>query len=241
VLVVNELNYCNYFLNYEVSCSQTLVIEAFFHVNRLSLPPFTSKHKRDTLAREFRSSGKWQWKAGWVFLGVWKELTTCILSNSGTWTVTLIVTQHHVPKYINPQENGCGNLKSCILKFSVSNNSLVYVPCIIRNSRNNQRYALICTTPLFYVLAPICYSSSLTSSGSFLDPSELLEIQIEWVVYRIMCCYTTYSICISSNSEGSHRSRNHTLCDIPPIQFVFQVTQKDLRSSLMMAGYCRNM
>jgi hypothetical protein len=25
------------------------------------------------------------------------------------------------------------------------------------------------------------------------------------------------------------------------IQFVFQVTQKDLRSSLMMAGYCRNM
>jgi hypothetical protein len=28
---------------------------------------------------------------------------------------------------------------------------------------------------------------------------------------------------------------------IPPIQFVFQVTQEDLISSLMMAGYCRNM
>jgi hypothetical protein len=34
---------------------------------------------------------------------------------------------------------------------------------------------------------------------------------------------------------------NYILYDIPPIRFVFQVTQKDLRSSLMMAGYCRNM
>jgi hypothetical protein len=33
---------------------------------------------------------------------------------------------------------------------------------------------------------------------------------------------------------------NHTLYDIPPIRFVFRITQKDLRSSLRMAGYCRN-
>jgi hypothetical protein len=33
------------------------------------------------------------------------------------------------------------------------------------------------------------FGSSLPSSGSFLDPSELLEIQIEWVVYHIMCGY----------------------------------------------------
>jgi hypothetical protein len=44
---------------------------------------------------------------------------------------------------------------------------------------NNQHYALICTTPLFYILAPTCFGSSLPSSGSFLDPSELLEIQIK--------------------------------------------------------------
>jgi hypothetical protein len=37
--------------------------------------------------------------------------------------------------------------------------------------------------------APTCFDSSLPSSGSFLDPSELLEIQIEWVVYRIMYGY----------------------------------------------------
>jgi hypothetical protein len=57
------------------------------------------------------------------------------------------------------------------------------------SSRNNQHYALICTTPLFYILAPTCFGSSLPSSGSFLDPSELLKIQIEWVVYRIICGY----------------------------------------------------
>jgi hypothetical protein len=60
------------------------------------------------------------------------------------------------------------------------------------HSRKNQQYALICTTPLFYILAPTCFGSSLPSSGSFLDPSELLEIQIEWVVYHIMCGYVSW-------------------------------------------------
>jgi hypothetical protein len=42
-----------------------------------------------------------------------------------------------------------------------------------------------------------------------------------------------------NHDTPAHRPRHHTLYDIPPILFVFQVTQKDLRSSLMMAGYCR--
>jgi hypothetical protein len=45
-------------------------------------------------------------------------------------------------------------------------------------SRNNQCCALICITPLFYILTATCFGSSLPSSGSFLDLSELLEIQI---------------------------------------------------------------
>jgi hypothetical protein len=49
-------------------------------------------------------------------------------------------------------------------------------------SRNNQHYALICTIPLFYILVPTCFGSSLPSSGSFLDPSELPEIRIEKVI-----------------------------------------------------------
>jgi hypothetical protein len=68
---------------------------------------------------------------------------------------------------------------------------LMFVSCIIRHSRNNQHYELICTTPLFYILAVTYFGSNLPSSGSFLDPSELLEIQIEWVVYHIMCGYVT--------------------------------------------------
>jgi hypothetical protein len=34
-------------------------------------------------------------------------------------------------------------------------------------SRNNQHYALNCTTPLFYILAPTCFGSSLPLSRSF--------------------------------------------------------------------------
>jgi hypothetical protein len=75
-------------------------------------------------------------------------------------------------------------------------NGLTFVPCIIRRSRYGQQYALICTTLLFYILAPTCFGSSLPSSGSFLDPSELLEIQIEWMVYHIMCGYVT---CVSDS------------------------------------------
>jgi hypothetical protein len=69
-----------------------------------------------------------------------------------------------------------------------------------------------------------------------LDPSGLLEIQIEWVVYHV-CGYVA---CVPE-CRPAHRPRNHTLYDIPPIRFVFKVTQKNLRSSLMVAGYCRNM
>jgi hypothetical protein len=42
--------------------------------------------------------------------------------------------------------------------------------------RNNQHYALNFTIPLFNILAPTCFGSSLPSTGSFLDPSELLEM-----------------------------------------------------------------
>jgi hypothetical protein len=48
-----------------------------------------------------------------------------------------------------------------------------------------------------------CFGISLPFSGSFLDPSELLEIQIEYVVYRIICGYVT---CLLEwhGSIGSH-------------------------------------
>jgi hypothetical protein len=115
----------------------------------------------------------------------------------------------------------------------------MFVQCVIRRSRNNQRYALIGTNPLFYILAPTRFSSSLPSSGSFIDISELLEIQIEWMVYHIMCGYVACVLdCRGTDGTTTiqhtpaHRPCNHTLrvYDIPPIRFVFKVTQKDLRS-----------
>jgi hypothetical protein len=87
--------------------------------------------------------------------------------------------------------------------------SWMFVPCIIRRSRNDQQYALICTTPLFYTLAPACFGRSLPSSGSFLDPSELRKIQIELVVYHIMCGYVT---CVPDcHGNPAHRSRSSSL------------------------------
>jgi hypothetical protein len=106
---------------------------------------------------------------------------------------------------------------------------------ILRNSRSNQHYVLSCITLLFYILAPTCFGSSMPSSESVLDPCEVLEIQIEWVVYDIMCCPSG-----TTTLRHTGHVTSHALYDTPPIRFVFLVTQKDLRNSLMIAGYCRN-
>jgi hypothetical protein len=46
---------------------------------------------------------------------------------------------------------------------------------INRIRRKNQQYALIVPLLYFYVFVPTCFGSSLPSSGSLLDPPELLE------------------------------------------------------------------
>jgi hypothetical protein len=54
---------------------------------------------------------------------------------------------------------------------------------------------------------------------------------MEWVVYHIMYGYVAWvsdcrgSVCCASQLklDPAHRPRNHTLYDIPPIRFVFQV------------------
>jgi hypothetical protein len=116
--------------------------------------------------------------------------------------------------------------------------SLMFVLCML-DVVKRPTIRTDCTTPLFHILAPTCFGSSLPSSGSFLDPSKLLEIQIGWVVYLL--CFPAGKHNRWDHNNPAHRPRNHTLFDTPPIRFVFQVTQKDLRSSLMMAGYCQNM
>jgi hypothetical protein len=62
----------------------------------------------------------------------------------------------------------------------------MFVPCIIRRTRNNHHHAQICTTALFYTLAPTCFSSRLPSLGSFWICLSYMKIQINLVVYHIM-------------------------------------------------------
>jgi hypothetical protein len=62
--------------------------------------------------------------------------------------------------------------------------------------------------PTYCILASTCFGSSLPSSGSFLDPSELLEIQIEWVVYHIVCGYVA---CVP-DCRGSDGTTQYMIC-----------------------------
>jgi hypothetical protein len=62
----------------------------------------------------------------------------------------------------------------------------MFVPFIIRHSRNSQQYAQICTTALFYILAPTCFGSSLPSLRSFWIRLSYMKIQIDLLVYHIM-------------------------------------------------------
>jgi hypothetical protein len=57
----------------------------------------------------------------------------------------------------------------------------MFVPCIVWLSITDQRYALI-ITPLFIIQAPTCFGIHMSSSGSFLCPYELPELQ-KW-----LCC-----------------------------------------------------
>jgi hypothetical protein len=45
--------------------------------------------------------------------------------------------------------------------FKYLGSIVMFVPCITRRRRNNQHYALIYTTPLFYIPAPTCFGNSL--------------------------------------------------------------------------------
>jgi hypothetical protein len=104
----------------------------------------------------------------------------------------------------------------------------MFVPCISDVlEEKNQQYALIVPSFIyFYVLASTCFGSSLPSSRSLLDPPELLEnanwgFGISYNVWLRGLCAELSWFCV--------------LC-VPT-----QVTQEDPISSLMMAGYCRNM
>jgi hypothetical protein len=113
------------------------------------------------------------------------------------------------------------NDTNCVKIREITNISMIY--CLYGALSDYWKRPTICTdctAPLLYILAPTRFGSILPSSGSFLDPSELFEIQIEWVVYHIMCGYVTCVLeCRGSNgtTEGTtanchigHCTHTHT-------------------------------
>jgi hypothetical protein len=86
------------------------------------------------------------------------------------------------------------------MNINKPSSSLMFVPYIISRSRNNQHYAQICTTALFYILVPIRFGSSLPSSESFWTRLSYMKIQIDLVVYHIMLvkCPVCRSIVVQS-------------------------------------------
>jgi hypothetical protein len=95
---------------------------------------------------------------------------------------------------------------------------LMFVPCIVRCSRNNQHNAQICTTALFYMLAPTCFGSSLPSSGSFWIRLSYVKIQIDMVVYHIMlvkwpvCRNVVVQSVVLPSWAGSWEAQQTELC-----------------------------
>jgi hypothetical protein len=90
------------------------------------------------------------------------------------------------------------------------------VPCIARRSINNQHNALNYITSLFNIQTPTCFGSSLPSSGRFLDPCELLEMQNKKVVCHIMCGYVACvleccgSVCCASQLRWEAQQMEHS-------------------------------
>jgi hypothetical protein len=129
----------------------------------------------------------------------------------------------------------CDNFETTLLKIrtnlfveNVNYFSLMFIPCIIRHIRNYQQCVLICNTPLLYVPAPTCFGSSMPSLGSIWDRSELLENQIEWVMYNVWLC----DLC-------AHRSHKNTLHVYITHQIWF--SSNSGRISNAPWCYCRNM
>jgi hypothetical protein len=87
-----------------------------------------------------------------------------------------------------------------------------------------------------------CLRQGLTTQTALLINSSTNMVEttntVHWFVPLCLLCFSARR---QNHDSPAHKPRNHTLYDIPHIRFVFQVTQKDLRSSLMMANYCRNM
>jgi hypothetical protein len=73
---------------------------------------------------------------------------------------------------------------------------LIFVPCIIRRSRNNQHNSQVCSTALFHMLTPTYFGISLPSSGSYWIRLSYVKMQIDVVVYLKYSFITDKNQCV---------------------------------------------
>jgi hypothetical protein len=116
---------------------------------------------------------------------------------------------------------------------------LMFVPCIIRRSRNDQQYAHICTTALFYIPAPTCFGSSVPSSESFWIHLSYMKIQIGLVVYHITL--VKWPVCRSVmvpsvHSAGKHNRRNYNYTPTVSFDLYYSKTSQNHRLSYKPAS-----
>jgi hypothetical protein len=146
------------------------------------------------------------------------KLRNCILSRHSTYTlhIILMTNSQNFLKQINwlvfVTESEFVFCKSRTELSKIVYINLMFVPCIIRRIRKDQKYALI---------VPLIYS-------------------MYWLLHVWAVAYHLQWACMILLRYLEYKS-NGRISSISSVIQVFQVTQKDLRSSLMMAGYCRNM
>jgi hypothetical protein len=121
------------------------------------------------------------------------QLLFNLLRNKGLYMIRALLdypqeapNKRHLAYCVRVMSVGCPRIEVELVKPTDNTHaiyqvpfSLVFVPCIIRRSKNNQHYALNCTTHFFNIQYTTCFGSGLPSSGSFFDSSELLEKLIE--------------------------------------------------------------
>jgi hypothetical protein len=144
----------------------------------------------------------------------------------------------------------------CLLCIIIVRRSERYTLCSVPSNLTDRPNHLIC----HLMSCPILYALSLLQHGLCIIPpqkkklsnislSEIIVVTALFPVDKLLkwnrpLIQLTVSrdcriICVPE-CRGSRRPRNHTLYDILPIRSVFQATQADPRSSLMMAGTCRS-
>jgi hypothetical protein len=151
-------------INYE-SYSRAVLCELWTNLLHFPLWTRTHSHTQDLIlfsqVRYLHCIDKWYYSTSYVNVNA---MLTCVVDwcTEAVWRLTTSTRQWPELHSLYANKHTCRRIR-----------------------RDNKRTD--CTTPLFYVLAPTCFGSSLPSSASLLDPPELLELQIGRVVYHITC------------------------------------------------------